>query len=296
MRKSTNVRLLSLALRVLPTALAARLALRVFMTTRRRRITSPNGRRFTVGDGVTGWWWGDGPPVYLVHGWNGHAGQLAGFVDPLVATGHRVVAFDAPGHGATGGGLSSVAHIADALVAAVGLHGAPRGVVAHSLGAAATALALRRGLPEPDRLVFVGPATRPSRYLRGFLDLLDAPLAVRDAFYAAIRDRLGVAAGEVDIAPVPGVPLLVVHDADDREVPAASACELVKAWPGARLVTTQGLGHRQVLGDPAVVTAASRFLSGITPQRCACGHLAGQCDRCALDRELFRPASRLATA
>ena len=35
--------------------------------------------------------WGDGPVVYLMHGWGGWRGQLGAFVAPLVAAGHRVV-------------------------------------------------------------------------------------------------------------------------------------------------------------------------------------------------------------
>ena len=43
--------------------------------------------------------WGEGPVVYLMHGWGGWRGQLGAFVEPLVATGHRLVAVDAPSHG-----------------------------------------------------------------------------------------------------------------------------------------------------------------------------------------------------
>jgi pimeloyl-ACP methyl ester carboxylesterase len=300
MKNGTNVRiaLLRLAIRLLPVERAARLALAAFMTTRRGRPAAPDGHRFTLEDGVAGWWWGSGPPVYLVHGWNGHAGQLSPYVRPLLDAGHRVVAFDAPGHGATGGERSSIAHIASAFEEAVALHGAPHAVVAHSLGAAATVLALRRGVPAPRQLVFVGPATAPSRYLRGFLDMVAAPEPVRAAFYATIRDRLGVAAEEVDIAPLRDVPLLVVHDADDREVPWKAAASLTRTWPGASLVTTQGLGHRRVLADASVVHAVTRFVRGLGASACACGRVTtpggAWCDRCALDRELYRPAARFA--
>ena len=67
------------------------------------------------GQRVAGWSWGDGPAVYLVHGWAGVGGQLAAFVPPLLAGGFRVVTFDAPGHGASAGRRSSIIHFADAL-------------------------------------------------------------------------------------------------------------------------------------------------------------------------------------
>lgn len=51
---------------------------------------------------VTTYAWGEGPAVLLVHGWSSHTGCMAGFVDPLLERGFRVVAFDAPAHGRIG--------------------------------------------------------------------------------------------------------------------------------------------------------------------------------------------------
>ncbi|MEO3434886.1 alpha/beta fold hydrolase [Inquilinus sp. CAU 1745] len=49
------------------------------------------------------WSWGRGPVLLLLHGPGGGAGDLAPLVDPLVATGYRVVAPDLPGHGDSDG-------------------------------------------------------------------------------------------------------------------------------------------------------------------------------------------------
>ena len=56
---------------------------------------------------------GAGPRILLVHGWGGHAARLRRYVRPLNAAGFRVVAFDAPGHGGSGGGPVSLPEIAD---------------------------------------------------------------------------------------------------------------------------------------------------------------------------------------
>ena len=47
--------------------------------------------------------WGDGPAVLLMHGWGGARAQMTGFVDPLLAAGYRVVAYDQPAHGESNG-------------------------------------------------------------------------------------------------------------------------------------------------------------------------------------------------
>jgi pimeloyl-ACP methyl ester carboxylesterase len=63
-----------------------------------------------------------------------------------------------------------------------------------------------------------------------------------------------------EIAPRLDLPLLVLHDRDDAEVPCAHGETLAAAWPGARLHRTSGLGHRRILRDPEVVARSVAFL------------------------------------
>ena len=46
---------------------------------------------------------------------------------------------------------------------------------------------------------------------------------------------------------------LLIHDRGDPDVPFRNAEEIAAAWPGARVLATDGLGHRAVLRDPTVV-------------------------------------------
>ncbi|RYV49413.1 alpha/beta fold hydrolase [Pengzhenrongella frigida] len=72
--------------------------------------------------------WGDGPPVYLAHGWGGWRGQMGAFITPLVEAGYRVVVLDAPGHGdsgpgAMGPGRGNAAEFTQALTELTDAHG-----------------------------------------------------------------------------------------------------------------------------------------------------------------------------
>jgi pimeloyl-ACP methyl ester carboxylesterase len=113
------------------------------------------------GHRIAGESWGTGPPVYLVHGWGGCRAHLAIFVKPLVAAGHRVIAFDLPSHnesdpGALAPGRTTIVECAHAVRAVVQAHGPAHAIVAHSLGAKAAALATEWGTPV-ERLVFLAP-------------------------------------------------------------------------------------------------------------------------------------------
>jgi pimeloyl-ACP methyl ester carboxylesterase len=251
--------------------LAATLALDLFFTPRGRRgsrrtsaflATARPVEVSAAGHRVVGWAWGEGPAVYLVHGWAGVGGQLAAFVPPLLAGGFRVVTFDAPGHGVSAGRRSSIIHFARALEQIVAKEGQPHAVIAHSLGAAAAVRALTQGL-EVGRAVFVGPTGGPRDWAERFRRELGVPGHVMSSMRARSEVWLGASWDDFDIpalARSQAVPLLVIHDQDDAEVPWSDGAAIAAAWPGARLVTTAGLGHRRILRDEGVVSQAVAFV------------------------------------
>jgi pimeloyl-ACP methyl ester carboxylesterase len=241
------------------------------------------------------WRWGRGPNVLLVHGWGSRAGHLASFVPALVAAGFSPVAFDAPAHGRAPGRRTNVPEIARAVAAVARCAGPLHGIVAHSAGAAAAALALRRGL-HARRVVFLAPAGDPEEFTRTFASRLGVgPASVR-AMRARAERRIGVRFEELDVRALARgqtAPLLVVHDREDEEIGWHDGAAVARAWPGAELVTTRGLGHGRVLKDAGVVARAASFLAGDEGR--GCGHHAGcdwdgradLCPSCALDREMF---------
>ncbi|HSV38305.1 MAG TPA: alpha/beta fold hydrolase, partial [Nocardioidaceae bacterium] len=126
---------------------------------------------------VHGTAWGDGPVVYLMHGWGGRGDQLGALVEPLVDAGHRVVLFDAPSHGASDQGAfgptsTTGVEFGMALGAVVGRFGPAEAVVAHSMGTLATLLALNYGSLGANRLVFVAPMTGYAATMDGFQAML----------------------------------------------------------------------------------------------------------------------------
>ena len=274
---STNVRLIGQILSDTAPGLAARWAERLFFTPPRTHL-SPRLRAFlTTGrfreiqlnsDRVAVWSWGQGPPVYLLHGWAGRGAQLASFGPPLVLAGFTVVTLDAPGHGASSGRRASIFDFARALRATVDRFGPAAAVVAHSLGAAATAHALVDGL-RARRAVFIAPPADPNDWTRRFADRLGISGDVLHAMKERTERRLGVPWGDLSVPRLGaalGVPLLVVHDRDDEEVPSSDGAAIAESWPGARLVTTRGLGHHRILRDPSVVHEVVSFVRTSTPR------------------------------
>lgn len=282
--KSTNVRSrLAVArgtlqaLGAVSPPLAGRLAYRLFTTTQRRdpregeRDVLSSARRFVVPfeqERMVAWSWGRGPTALLAHGWNGRATQLAGFVEPLRAAGFRVVAFDSVGHGSSTGSRANIVDFAKTIAAVADAAGGAHSVIAHSMGGAATTIALADGL-ELERAVFIAAPIDPGRWVAQFTKMLALDDVVEGRFRAELARRAGRPPSELHgelLAPHLRVPLLAIHDVDDREVPASSSVALTRAWPGAQLHETQGLGHQRILTDPDVIARSVRFVAESLPK------------------------------
>jgi len=255
--------------------LAAVWAERIFCTPPRRPISERmatwlrEAQRFTVtvgGRRVAAWSWGGGervPGVLLVHGWGSRGARFVDLGNALLAEGHRVVTFDAPGHGASSGRLSSGPEFARAVAAVVSAVGPVSTIVGHSLGGFAAALAMGRGLAI-RRAVFLSPSIDVNSYSAQFQALLRVQAPVMASMRGRLERRLGFSWKDLDVAAwAPGmrVPLLVMHDRDDREVGWSNGAAIAKAWPGAELVTTTGLGHHRIVSDPAVIRQVVAFLN-----------------------------------
>lgn len=229
-------------------------------------IDARSGSVLHKGRHIATWTWGsrDAPAVMLVHGWGGAATQLRRFAFPLTAAGYRVIAYDQPAHGLSGGSLTGLPDIADVLAEVAWHHGGVEAVVAHSLGGAATAFALARGLPL-RRAVLVSPPADLLGYSRRFARWHWIPESVRSAMQAAIEERFGVRWSEFELprmAPRLSAQALVIHDRSDRVVPWTQGLKFARHWPGARLLLTEGLGHGRILEDEAIVRAAADFIAG----------------------------------
>ena len=223
----------------------------------RLSVSSPNHRPLAA------WSFGEGPPVLLAHGWSGHAGQMSAFIDPLVRAGFRVVAFDQPAHGQSAGERTNMLEFRQAILALGEKLGPLAGVVAHSLGATASVLALDRGL-QASRLALLAPPLDPTMFAQGFALHLGVRSERARALGTSLRNWVREDIGDRDpttVAATLKLPALVIQDQGDRAVAPANGRELAQAWPGARLLEVSGFGHNRMLRAPEVVDAVVRFVA-----------------------------------
>jgi pimeloyl-ACP methyl ester carboxylesterase len=211
--------------------------------------------------------WGDPqaqPYVLFAHGWSSHGTRFLPWVPRLREAGHAVVAFDQPAHGRSSGQRSNLSEFVRALEAVAARFGPAAAVVGHSLGGAAVATALARGLPA-ERAVLIAPAADPVDAAMRFAGLVGLPQLLCQRMIAAFEAHIGFSFDAFQAhfnAPRIARPALIVHDVEDREVPWAEGERYARFWPDSRLLSTRGLGHNRIAQDEGVITAALRFLRG----------------------------------
>lgn len=204
------------------------------------------------------------PAILLSHGWGGSGVQMGSFVAPLLARGNRVVWFDQPGHGESGLGSVGLPDFVRAIEALAETHGPFEAAIGHSLGAAALALALRRGLLLA-RVVFVASPASLNEHAHNFARWIGITPRIREAMRRRVEKRYGLRFADVDRIEELGtlqLPALFVHDTADSAVPFEHALRLSAHMPDAHLLKTHGLGHFRILRDTTAVGAIIDFVSG----------------------------------
>lgn len=207
--------------------------------------------------------------VVLLHGWTGQSLFMAGFVEPLVAKGYRVVAMDMPAHGGSSGKRLTFPLAIEALSAVVRDELPLAGIVAHSFGGAVAMAAIAGGVeafaPIPvRRLVTIAAPQAMQGYGRQFsraIGLTRRGLAAFEDEVLAIAGRPMESFAGTQYLRQTLVPTLLMHAPDDKEIPFADAEALASAGPHVELRAMPGLGHRRILMDRQVQQAAAEFIA-----------------------------------
>jgi pimeloyl-ACP methyl ester carboxylesterase len=247
---------------------SANLALQLFFAVRRSERTTYEDKlalsatRGVLENGAVSYQWGGtGPRVLIMHGWNGRATQLSGFVEPLVEHGYTVLSIDAPGHGEADGARSNGIKFAQSILSLTEKVGPFESVIAHSLGATATLVAIRRGL-KIKRAVLIAPASLQEA-LRIFSEATGLSEKATALFVELAFAETRVHPDEAALSsmvPSPDVNLLIVHDREDAEVPYSVSEDLAANCPHSVLKTTTGLGHRRILRSSEIIQDALAFV------------------------------------
>jgi pimeloyl-ACP methyl ester carboxylesterase len=263
---------------------AAEEAFKLFCTpyTKRRKYTPPP--IFLQADKITfqfksgqihGFQWKpekpNGHKILICHGFDSYSYKFDKYIQPLLHKGFEVLAFDAPAHGLSSGKTINAAEYRDTIVEISNRYGPMDGIMAHSLGGLAVALALEK-LPDHNhkRLVLIAPATESTRAINAFFSYIPVSAQVRDEFEKLITEMGGYPSSWYSVSRVmeqQTTPTLWIHDEEDRITPYADMQHMVdKNLPHITFTITKGLGHSNLYHDKKINQQIIDFFGSLVDQ------------------------------
>lgn len=208
--------------------------------------------------------------ILMVHGWGARATQMGRIISPLVDAGFRVVSFDAPAHGESGGKTTDLVAFAAAVSAAANYAGTIHTIISHSFGAAMAMLAVRDWGVLADRHILISSFNDCRWFVNAFRQYIGiSPQVLKRMCDMMVERNNGRISWEnlsvTEMLRNANRPALLIHDEEDAEIPFQHSVSILRGAPNADLLVTTGLGHHRLLRSPIVINRIIDFVSAEDP-------------------------------
>ncbi len=208
-----------------------------------------------------GWRWKPAQPngkkILIIHGFDSCSYKFDRYITPLNDKGFEVMAFDAPGHGLSGGKTINVLQYRKAIQYVDETYGKFYGIMAHSLGGLAAVLAFEQ-LPEQQsrKLVLIAPTTETTTAIDNFFRFMPVNLETQAEFGKLLEE-----VGQQSVSYYSSsravhnitAPILWVHDEEDLICPYCDTIPVQdKQLTHVEFFITKGLGHSGIYRNDKV--------------------------------------------
>jgi pimeloyl-ACP methyl ester carboxylesterase len=206
---------------------------------------------------------GKGAKVLLLHGWSGRGTQLFAFANELRKSNAEIVTFDMPAHGESKGNKTNIVELVDCIKEVHAKYGPFDHAIAHSMGSMALLRALRDGIPMKSAAI-IGSGDKIRNVFYRFSEQLQFSDKVTERMIQTVEKQFGMNlesySSSMSLEHLK-MPLLIVHDKDDKETPFTYSKDLHKIANNSELLLTSGLGHHRILRDSKTVQHIVQFIN-----------------------------------
>ena len=206
---------------------------------------------------------GKGAKVLLLHGWSGRGTQLFAFADELRKSNAEVVTFDMPAHGQSLGNKTNIFELVACIKEVHAKYGPFDHAIAHSMGSMALLRTLRDGIPIKSAAI-IGSGDKIRNVFYRFSEQLQFSDKVTEQMIQTVEKQFGMNlenySSSMSLEHLK-MPLLIVHDKDDKETHFAYSKDLHEIANNSELLLTTGLGHHRILRDSKTVQHIIQFIN-----------------------------------
>lgn len=191
----------------------------------------------------------------LIHGWSGRGTQLVKIADALIKEGFSTISFDAVAHGFSDGKQTTLHDFIICTKEIEKKYGEFDIVIGHSLGGMCALNAIQKGV-KTRRAVVIGSGDVITDIVGTFINKIGLPIdyvtRIEEKFKSMTNYDMNDLSSSI-VSKQIQVPILIIHDRNDLEVPVDAAYNIHKNLRNSQLLITENLGHRKILGDACVI-------------------------------------------
>ncbi len=203
--------------------------------------------------------WGNGSKTsLLVHGWESNAGSLGAFVKLLNENDYKVIAFDCPAHGQSGGKQTTLFKNSDAALLICNQIGHIDLAITHSFGSVVLMNAILHNKEiSLDKLIMITTPNELQTAFDDFYALLKINNKVRLKMEQKVEKMYQVKIKEMTASSLcHQIHLdmaMIIHDKQDKIIPFHNAETVAKNLKNCKLIPIENAGHYKILWDQRVV-------------------------------------------
>ena len=200
--------------------------------------------------------------VLLVHGWAGRRTQFFAFADKLLEKGYMVISFDGPAHGKSTGKTTMMPEFLATVKKIDETYGPFDAAIGHSFGGMCLYNAVADFLNVKTFVAF-GSGDKVSDIIANFARNLKLKEKSGKKIQNGLEKKWDLKVDDFAshvVAKRIEIPVLVVHDTEDGDVPVSCAYNIRQNLKNGSLLITHGLGHTKILRDQATVKKSVEFI------------------------------------
>ena len=200
--------------------------------------------------------------ILLVHGWSGRGTQLFKIAEELQKAGYSTISFDAPAHGKSPGKMTIMTDFIATILEIDKELGPFEAAIGHSLGGMSVLNAIKEGL-KVNHAVVIGSGDIVQDILDDFVAKLELKPNLSTLLRLHFEKKYGEKMNNYSAylaAAKTEIPVLVIHDHNDPEVPVKAGINIYEHLKNGELMLTEGLGHRKILGNTAIIEKILQFI------------------------------------
>lgn len=209
-------------------------------------------------------WKGGEDKVLLIHGWEGQAGNFADIVEKLMQENYTIYAFDAPSHGFSSKGKTSLFEFTELVGLLIRKYEVTK-LVSHSFGGVATTYALFNNQDlHIDKYLLLTVPDRFTERINDVAEHVGITENVKNKLIKRLENEMNLDVNNLNVSDFVKVinvkKSLIIHDTKDTIIPIQRAKNVHNNWKNSEFLEIQGTGHFRILRTDFVLEKITEFL------------------------------------